>query len=203
MTTSTEIIPYQPMDAWLQALAEGGERRTTAPRSSVQDCPLHRPWLVTVRVVSTEQEAWPEQSITLEVELDAGPGHLYPHTMTGPVGAALHVDGTGVDVGRTGCQLSTTDWEVVDAPSIRLPDDDSRTFDVKLRPKPWIGLRVRHHDRDEVVRGVTLSLSLPEDATHAVTTADATVRVEQPFARYGDVDVTEATTAEGVWEVVA
>lgn len=201
MTMSNELVVYQPMDAWLQALASGGERREGAVRGSVQDCPLHQAWAVNVRVVSTEETAWPEAAVTLEVDLDEGVGHLFPTRMTGPVSASLLVDGVGVDRGRTGCQLRAEDWEVAEAPGFALPADNGKTLDVKIRPRPWIALRVRRHDRDEVLPGVKVALKLPAEVAHTVTTADATVRVAQEFTRYGSVDVTGATVPDGFWEV--
>ena len=153
--TSQALIVYQPMDLWAQNLAQRGERRETALNGPTTECPLNRAWQVSVKVVTAEPIA-PDGSVAFGARFARSVECL----QVGPVEAGdsdeLVIDGEGPDTGESFVR-EIPHWDVVDAPTIALPADDGRLFEVSIRAHCWVGLRVRRHDRDAVVPGVKVA----------------------------------------------
>lgn len=194
---STALVPYQRMDLWDVVLQRNEERRDTALESSVLPC--QKAWSFTVRLISEEGTRWPEGSVVVRVTLDQGDENIYvtEHDASSP--RQIHVDGKGPDKGKTSCEVAG--WDVTALPEMTLPADDGKTFDVKIRAR-WIDLRVRYHDRDEVVPGAKLALVVPSGVAVQPTTEHATLHVEKEFTKLDVVTLKEVTMTEGVWEYV-
>lgn len=196
---SMALVPYQRMDAWELVLQRHGERRESAIAASSLPCEKKQKWAFTVRLVSEEGDRWPDQRFTFRVDLTGGGGAIHAVDPRAGGRMELHVDGEGPDHGSTSCDVRG--WDVTAAPEVTLPDDDGKTFEVKIRAR-WIDLRVRYHDRDTVVPGVTLKLTVPDAVVAQPITAQETLHVEREFTKLGTVAVKEMSLAEGVWEYV-
>jgi hypothetical protein len=194
---SLALVPYRPMDSWEALLEKHDERRVTSLESPVLAC--EKPWLFTVEVKSEDEGMWPKDTVVLRVDLENGPGEIYviDAKSTGP--RQLHVDGKGPDQASTSCDVDG--WDVTAKPKATLPADDGQTLVVKIQAR-WIKLRVRRHDRDEVVPGITLDLTVPEGVTAKPVTEEATLLVDRGFTKLGPVTLKEMVSAEGVWEYV-
>lgn len=199
---SQALIPYQRMDIWDTVLQRNGESRETALDGSTTQCPPQKDWMIFVRVQSTEKDLWPDKQVTFGVDFDKAPDELTFEMMTGQLSRELLIEGKGPDRGITHGQVSG--WEVVEKPTIILPGDNGKTFFVKIQPRPWLAIRVRYHDRDEVVPGVKVKLAIPGRDSVEVATMAASLRFEQELESRSPVTITGLQTEakDGLWEVV-
>lgn len=196
--TSTALIPY-PMSAWDQVLAKNGEGPKPAKTGSVQECPLKKPWELSVRLESADRGHWPKDGVHPQVTFDHAPTEIHVVRMTADELEDITIDGHGPDRGVG--TLEVAGWEVAVAPrEVTLPKDSGATLVFTLRER-WVGLRVRHHDRDALVAGVRARLSLPGSQEAVEKPTEGTLRVGG-LSKLGPSALLGLTVEQGIWEVV-
>ena len=145
----------------------------------IKKCPLQEPtpWTLKIKVTSEVAGKWPAEGFHIGLDQDGVPDPSAKITMTKQSSEEAVFSGTKETEGDPNLWLMT--WDIVSRTEdhLSLKEGDTKSVEIKIRPKPWVAFHVVDHETGNAHPGVTLTVDTPGQSTKTRTSADEKVEV--------------------------